>query len=74
MIEISKNASESFSAGLVEDDIYKWEIIVMDQGLKLIFKISMLICINTNVVLFHFSLEGISIGGGIYAYQIKSTK
>jgi len=29
MIELSKNASESFSAGLVDDDIYKWEVIIM---------------------------------------------
>jgi len=29
LLELSRNASESFSAGLVDDDIYKWEIIIM---------------------------------------------
>lgn len=29
MVELQRNASESFSAGLVDDDIYKWEIIIM---------------------------------------------
>lgn len=29
MLDLQRNASESFSAGLVDDDIYKWEIIVM---------------------------------------------
>lgn len=29
MIELQRNPNESFSAGLVDDDIYKWEIIVM---------------------------------------------
>ena len=29
MVELQRNATESFSAGLVDDDIYKWEIIIM---------------------------------------------
>ena len=41
MIELSKNASESFSAGLVDDDIYKWEVIIMgppDTEVEKVFK------------------------------------
>jgi len=32
MIELCKKPNENFSAGLVDDDIYKWEIIIMGPG------------------------------------------
>jgi len=32
MMDIAKNASESFSVGLIDDDIYKWEVFINGPG------------------------------------------